>query len=189
MSKVDKLAQPLTCDAEPRVKVVARAPLVQRSTGLDAVVRRRRAVQAERQATVPKPEIAQEKTEWREVLVQPLNIIVIDDEADQVELTVMLLQLRGHKATGTTDGSRAVELVAAEHASVVLLDFMLGRTTGGDVCQALRAESRTQDVRVVLLSGTPEVEIRRTCTLYDAYLRKPPTSNALFRVIEGMARR
>ena len=117
---------------------------------------------------------------------QSLSIIVIDDELDQVDMTVMLLQSRGHRAVGSTDGLQAVTLVTDEDAAVVVLDFMMNGVNGGDVCRAIRADSRTRDVRIVLLSGTSEVEIRRSCTQYDMYVSKPPTSQALFRAVEAL---
>lgn len=45
-------------------------------------------------------------SEQGEAAMQPLTMIVIDDEADQVDLTVMLLESRGHQAIGTTSRSR-----------------------------------------------------------------------------------
>lgn len=74
-------------------------------------------------------------------------------------------------------------MATGEDAEVVVLDFMLVNMTGGDVCRALRAEPKTRGVRIVLLSGRPEVEIRRSCTQYDAYVRKTATGKALFKAV------
>ena len=158
-------------------------PLVQaqvrRTSGLGDVVERRRAVRAVRQAGS-----ARKNGEPGQRGTQLKTVVVIDDEVDQVDLTVLLLQSAGHRAVGATDGSQAVAMVAREGAEVVVCDFMLAGMTGGDVCTALRTEPTTCQVRIVMLSGTPEAEIRRSCQRYDVYLTKPVDSAALFQAIQ-----
>ena len=117
------------------------------------------------------------------VTMRVKTIVVIDDEADLVDLTVMLLEAAGHRVVGSTDSFQAVGLVIREGAEIVVLDFEMPGMDGGDVAKALRAEPRTQGIRIVFLSGTAEAEIRRSCTQYDAFLRKPATSKALFAAV------
>ena len=155
---------------------------IRRPNGLDAVVKRSNAVRAARQGL--EQDAGTPKGGGDDAQVQSKTVVVIDDELDLVESTVLLLQSSGHLATGSTDGSKAVAMVTAENAEVVVLDFMLAGMTGGDVCVALRAEPKTREVRIVLLSGTPEDIIRRSCTQYDTYLRKPANGAALFEAMK-----
>lgn len=157
---------------------------LRRTNEPDAVVKRDGAVRAARRGLEQNAGTARSEGGSDDAQVQPKTVVVIDDELDLVELTVLLLQSSGHRAIGSTDGSKAVAMVTGEDAEVVVLDFMLAGMTGGDVCEALRAEPRTREVRIVLLSGTPEDVIRRSCTQYDTYLRKPANSTALFEAIK-----
>ena len=152
---------------------------VRRASGLGEVVERRRVVRAVRADTGGHANV-----ESGQQNVAPKTIVVIDDELDQVDLAVLLLQSAGHRAIGSTDGAQAVAMVTAEGADSVVLDFMLNGMTGADVCEALRSEPKTRHVRIVVVSGTPEREIRRSCTLYDAYLKKPASSSALFEALQ-----
>jgi CheY-like chemotaxis protein len=160
---------------------------VSRTSGLGAAVRRDRAVQAVRQESDPGRRTARGDDAGAGVGIRSRNIVVIDDEPDQVDLTVALLQASGHRAIGSTDGAKAVALVTGQGGEVVVvLDFMLSGMTGGDVCSALRAEPATRQVRIVLLSATPEREIRLSCTQYDTYLSKPTSHRALSEAIESV---
>ena len=172
----------------PDQKVAQPSPVQSRRTsGLDAVVQRRRAVRA---AQKPSPDptsgsAAGDGRSGTEVEVVPKSILVIDDVSDLLDLTVMLLQLAGHRVVGSTDGAKAVASVIKERVDVVVLDFLLVGMTGGDVCAALRAHPTTRDVKIILVSGTPEDVIRRTCTQYNAFLRKPAAGAALLGAIDA----
>lgn len=78
----------------------------------------------------------------------------------------------------------AVAMVMGEGAEVVVLDFMMAGITGGNVCKDLRANPKTCGVQIVMLSGTPEGEIRRSCTQYDTYLRRPVNGTVLVEAIK-----
>lgn len=181
-----------TQEADPTVHVGdegprhAALPVVRRTSGLGNVVKRSRVAQAVRQGLVPEVDPASDGADDRRtgLTSQPRSVVVIDNEPDQLELAVLLLQTAGHRTVGTTDGGDAVALVTGSGGEVVVLDFMLTGMTGCDVCDALRSDPTTRDVRIVILSGTPEREIRRMCTHYDAYLSKPVSSRALTKAIE-----
>lgn len=175
-----------TPDAVPDLQAASESSPTQlrRASSLGAVVRRNRVVRTARQEAEQGGGAARSDDRGGDPVVQPRTVVVIDDELDQVDLTVLLLQASGHHAIGSTDGSEAVALVAGEGGEVVVLDFMLAGMTGGDVCSALRAEPATSQVRIVLLSATSEPDVRRTCTQYDTYLSKPTSRKALFKAIE-----
>lgn len=171
---------------EESVAVEPSLPQSPRASGLSDVVRRNRAIQAIRNGLGRNPEEAAGEGEsgTSTAGLKPRTIVVIDDEPDQVESTVLLLRALGHQAVGSTDGTKAVALVTGEAGQVVILDFLLGGMTGADVCSALRAVPATREVKIILLSATPEREIRRSCTQYDTYLSKPTSRTALVKALE-----
>ncbi len=116
----------------------------------------------------------------------PKTVVVVDDEPDNVDLTVMVLESAGHTAHGTTAGKKGVSLAVDRAADVVVLDHLMPDMNGAEVGKALRAHPVTRDVKILMHSGTPEATIRASFTHYDAYLAKPARGHELLHAIEAL---
>lgn len=114
------------------------------------------------------------------------TVVVIDDEPDNVDLTVMLLQLAGHIAFGSTSSDSGIALAAEYRASVVVLDFMMPNANGADVGRSLRTNPATSTVKILMCSGTEEATVRLSFTDYEAFLVKPVVTAALLEAIETL---
>src|SRR5206468_2720401 len=59
----------------------------------------------------------------------------------------------GYRVVTAVDGDDALEKVAAERPRLIVLDVVLPRRSGFQVCRQLKGDARTRDIRIVLLTG------------------------------------
>jgi EAL domain-containing protein (putative c-di-GMP-specific phosphodiesterase class I)/CheY-like chemotaxis protein len=102
-------------------------------------------------------------------------ILIADDQEDVVQLLKAFLKPLDAEFLVATDGEEALTVAQQRLPDVVLLDVMMPKRSGWDVCQALKAVQRTAHIRVVLVTGRGEVKDRLTGLQLgaDEYLVKP----------------
>ena len=120
---------------------------------------------------------------------QPQTVVVVDDDIDLVDLTVMILETAGHTAHGATSATHALDLVVASNADILLLDYMMPNLTGADVGKALRGRAGLGHVKIVMVSATPEDIVRSNFDQYDGFMQKPVDPNRLLGMVEDLAKR
>ncbi len=81
------------------------------------------------------------------------RILVVDDEPAIREYETTLLSELGHEVLAAADGAEALELARVTRPHLVLLDIMMPELSGIEVCRQLRADPRTQDIRVIVVSA------------------------------------
>ncbi len=81
------------------------------------------------------------------------RILVVDDEPAIREYEMALLSELGHEVLVAADGTKALELARAQRPHLVLLDIMMPELSGIEVCRQLRADPRTRDIRVIVVSA------------------------------------
>ncbi len=80
-------------------------------------------------------------------------ILLVDDEANIVELAKLYLEREGFRTTAVGDGAQAVEAVKKETPALVVLDIMLPALDGYEVCKRVRADS---GVPIIMLTARDE---------------------------------
>jgi EAL domain-containing protein (putative c-di-GMP-specific phosphodiesterase class I)/CheY-like chemotaxis protein len=102
-------------------------------------------------------------------------LLIADDNEDVVELLRVYLKPLDCEFLIAKDGEEALTVAQARLPDVVLLDVMMPKRSGWEVCQALKAVQRTSCIRVVLVTGRGEVKDRLTGLQVgaDDYLVKP----------------
>jgi len=103
-------------------------------------------------------------------------IMVVDDEDDIREVATMSLEaVGGYKVISASSGTDAVALAAAERPDAILLDVMMPEMDGPTTFRALRADARTVDIPVVLLTAKVQAEDRQSFVALGvaAVLTKP----------------
>lgn len=102
-------------------------------------------------------------------------VLIADDSEDVVILLKSYLKPLECDVIVASDGEEALSLAQARLPDVVLLDVMMPKRSGWEVCQALRAVQRTSHIAVVLVTGRGEVKDRLTGLQVgaDDYLVKP----------------
>lgn len=157
-----------------------------RTASLEAVVTRNRYVNAIRQQHSQRPPPLSVERVMQTARARTL--VVVDDDRDLVDLTVMILETAGHTAHGATNALHAVDLVVASNADIMLLDYMMPNMTGGDVGKAVRARTDLGQIKIVMMSATPEAVVRAEFDQYDAFMQKPVDPDGLLRMVEDLGK-
>ena len=113
------------------------------------------------------------------------RVLVVDDEPNIVAALEFLLEKNGYEVKVATNGADALDLLDAFRPDLVLLDVMVPRLSGYQVCQRMRAEPKWQDIKIVMLSAKGrEVEMNKGMSLgADLYVTKPFSSAELVATI------
>ena len=116
------------------------------------------------------------------------RILIADDEPNILVSLEYLLQREGFAVTLARDGQEAVEAILRDPPDLVLLDVMMPRKTGLEVCQQVRAEARLQTVRIVLLTAKGrDTDVAKGLALgANAYITKPFSTTDLVARIRSL---
>ncbi|HEY3684551.1 MAG TPA: response regulator transcription factor [Streptosporangiaceae bacterium] len=116
------------------------------------------------------------------------HILVAEDDPKQAELVRRYLEREGHTTVVTHDGRAALDEARARRPDLVVLDVMMPRVDGLDVCRVLRAES---DVAVLMLTArTTEDDLLLGLDLgADDYMTKPYSPRELMARVRTLLRR
>lgn len=109
------------------------------------------------------------------------KVLIADDEQNIVISLEFLLGREGFQVLVAQDGEEALAKARAEKPDLVLLDVMMPKMNGFDVCQALRADPELSAVRILMLTAKGrETEISKGLGLgADAYMTKPFSTKEL----------
>ena len=116
------------------------------------------------------------------------RVLLVDDEPDILAPVRYALERDGFAAEIALDGERGLERARQERFDVIVLDVMLPRLSGLDVCRVLRNES---DVPIIMLTAR-EDEVDRVLGLElgaDDYVTKPFSTAELLSRIRAILRR
>ncbi|MBA2721699.1 MAG: PAS domain-containing protein, partial [Methylibium sp.] len=113
-------------------------------------------------------------------------VVVADDNADMRGYLRRLLSAH-HRVIVAPDGAAALALARTERPELVLSDVMMPRLSGFELLRALRADARTEDVPVILLSARAgeEARIEGLAAGADDYLLKPFNARELLARVSG----
>ncbi len=81
------------------------------------------------------------------------KILVVDDEIYIVHILDFSLGMEGYEVLTALDGEQALEKARAEHPDLVVLDIMMPKLDGYETCKMLKADPKTKDIPVILLSA------------------------------------
>jgi DNA-binding response OmpR family regulator len=119
------------------------------------------------------------------------RILVVDDDEVVRELIRMKLEAAGHDVISEVDGEAGLAAALQEDPDLILLDWMMPRLTGPEVCQLLRESDECSTVPVILLTAkAQEVDVERGLAAgADDYVVKPFSARELLsRVQTALAR-
>jgi two-component system response regulator RegX3 len=116
------------------------------------------------------------------------RILVVDDEPAIVDAVTYALEGEGYEVASRADGDAALEAALDESFDLVVLDLMLPKLSGTEVCRRLRAES---DIPIVMLTAK-DAEVDRVLGLEigaDDYVTKPFSIAELVSRVRALLRR
>ena len=116
------------------------------------------------------------------------KILIVDDEVRMRRVIADYLRIKGYETAEAADGVEALEKFSAENPDLVLLDVMMPRMDGWEVCRRIRARSR---VPVIMLTakGEEEDELQGFSLGADEYIMKPFSLKILLPRMEAVFRR
>ena len=122
--------------------------------------------------------------------MQP-SILVIEDDANLVELVKYNLESAGFRVLVATDGDDGLLMAEEEGPDLILLDWMLPYISGIEICRRLRSSSKTDSIPIIMLTARTEEDdrIRGLDTGADDYVTKPFSPRELIARIQAVLRR
>lgn len=116
------------------------------------------------------------------------KILIVEDEESLLKLESILLTTKGYLVQGVTTGVAALEAIEEEMPDLVLLDVMLPKMDGFEVCSRIKQNSDTRHIPVILLTAkkTPDDVARGQEVGADHYITKPFKSAMVMDVIESL---
>lgn len=103
------------------------------------------------------------------------KILLADDDPELVGILIKRLQSLDCDITTASDGVEALEKTRSVRPKVVVLDVMMPRMNGWEVCKAIRQEADLEGIGIIMLTGIGESLNEMTSPLYgaDDHLDKP----------------
>ena len=90
----------------------------------------------------------------------PATILIVDDQPTNLDLLEALLRPEGYRIVAAESGKAALELLERHQPDVVLLDIMMPKPNGLDVCRAIKSSPETRLTPVVLVTALSAIEDR-----------------------------
>jgi phosphate regulon transcriptional regulator PhoB len=120
-----------------------------------------------------------------------MQILVIDDEADLVELVLYNLKKEGFSVDSASDGETALSKIRKGKYDLLILDLMLPGIQGTELCRILRNDPKTSGVPIIMLTAKAE-EVDKIVGLEigaDDYVTKPFSPRELVARVKAVLRR
>lgn len=116
------------------------------------------------------------------------KVLIADDEKNIVISLEFLLKREGFEVLVAADGEAALQMVAEHHPDLVLLDVMMPKRNGYEVCQRMRERPDWRGIKIVMLSAKGrDVEVSKGVSLgADLYVTKPFSNAELVAKINAL---
>lgn len=116
------------------------------------------------------------------------RILVVDDDPLILKFVTVNLEARNYQVFQATDGEQALEVFNKNQIDLILLDIMMPKINGFEVCRLIRKISA---VPIIMISGLDSPQDKAACldSGADDYLTKPFSLRLLFARIEAVLRR
>ena len=116
------------------------------------------------------------------------KVLIADDEPNIVVSLEFLMKQRGYVVKVVDNGEDALKAVDEFGPDLILLDVMMPRVSGYDVCQKVRENPAWQGIRIVMLSAKGrDIEVTKGMAVgADAYVTKPFSTKDLMAKVVAM---
>jgi len=110
-----------------------------------------------------------------DTVFEGMTILVVDDHPQNVELLVAYLEPLPCRVETADDGKAALAAVECHRPDLILLDIMMPKMSGFEVCQKLKSDADTRDIPIIMVTALNEVgDVERGVEAgTDEFLSKP----------------
>jgi two-component system alkaline phosphatase synthesis response regulator PhoP len=119
------------------------------------------------------------------------KVLIADDEPDIVEILKYNLEKEGYHVITAKDGDEALEKARQTQPHLVVLDMMMPKKNGMQVCEILRAQSQFRDTLILFLTALSDeaTQLKGLDTGADDYISKPVSTNVFVSKVNALFRR
>jgi DNA-binding response OmpR family regulator len=119
------------------------------------------------------------------------RVLLVDDELNIVKVVSKRLSVSGFEVVTALDGQEALSQVAAAAPDLIVLDVMLPKLNGLQVCAQLKHDARYRHIPIILFTAKTEEKDREAglAAGADAYLTKPYQPAELRQIIDRLLKR
>jgi two-component system alkaline phosphatase synthesis response regulator PhoP len=125
-----------------------------------------------------------------ETFLPQSTVLIVDDNPQNVELLQAFLESLPVKLITATDGVDALEKVAQHNPDLILLDVMMPRMSGFQVCKRIKSDPKTKDIQVLMVTALNElgdIEQATECGT-DDFVSKPVNKFELMTRVKSLLR-
>ena len=118
----------------------------------------------------------------------PKEILIVDDEPSIVVPIQFLMEQQGYSVLVAENGEDALDAIYKYKPDLILLDIMLPRIDGYEVCEIVRLNPEYRGIKIIFLTAKGrEVEIAKGLSLgADAYITKPISNTELVAKVQEL---
>ncbi len=119
------------------------------------------------------------------------KVLIADDEPDILEILKYNLIVEGYEVITAKDGDEALDKARRNQPDLVVLDVMMPRKTGVEVCEILRAQPQFKETLIMFLTALSDeaTQIKGLTTGADDYISKPISPNVFLSKVASLLRR
>jgi DNA-binding response OmpR family regulator len=131
------------------------------------------------------------KTLFAHAVMSSIRILIIEDEQDVIDLLTLHLRKAGFTLATATDGATGLRKAREESPALIILDLLLPKMPGLEVCKVLKTDIATRQIPIIMLTAKAE-EIDRIVGLEfgaDDYVTKPFSPRELVLRVNAILRR
>ena len=118
------------------------------------------------------------------------TVLIVDDNPQNVELLQAFLEALPVRIAVAVDGVDALEKVAEHNPDLILLDIMMPRMSGYQVCRKLKSDAKTKDIQILMVTALNElgdIEQASECGT-DDFVSKPVNKLELLTRVKSLLR-
>ena len=119
------------------------------------------------------------------------KILIVDDERQSVRMAQVWLEAHGYEVITADDGEEGLEKAKSENPDLIILDVMMPKIDGYQVCSLLKNDAQYTNIPIILLTDKAQGIFERIGDKVgaDAFITKPLSSKVLLGKVEGLLKK